>query len=146
MSTHSPDNNLPKPVRPYVGFLLSKAAQTVIVAVERALEPYHISSRDFGVLLFIAAEGPQPQAEIGRQLRIDRTTMVKIVDQLEIVGFVNRERDPNDRRAYALHLSEAGQNTLEELKNVVESAETSAMTALTAEEATMLRQMLLKLA
>ena len=41
-------------------------------------------------------------------MRVDRTTMVAIVDELEAAGFVDRQRNPEDRRAYALEATDAG--------------------------------------
>jgi DNA-binding MarR family transcriptional regulator len=38
---------------------------------------------------------------LSEELRIDRSVMVGIADDLEASGYVRRERDPADRRAYA---------------------------------------------
>jgi len=45
-------------------------------------------------------------------MRVDRTTMVAVVDELERNGFVERERDPDDRRAYALRANSQGRRVL----------------------------------
>jgi len=36
-------------------------------------------------------------------LRIDRTTMVALLDDLEAKGYVARQRHPRDRRAFLVH-------------------------------------------
>jgi DNA-binding MarR family transcriptional regulator len=41
-------------------------------------------------------------------MRIDRTTMVSLIDGLERAGYVKRERNPDDRRAYVITLTAAG--------------------------------------
>jgi DNA-binding MarR family transcriptional regulator len=86
-------------------FLASQAAQQL--ANER-LSPLGITAREFGVLTLLARTGQLSQQAIGEQLRIDRTTMVAMVDALEQAGFVRRERNPNDRRAYAVKLTLKG--------------------------------------
>jgi DNA-binding MarR family transcriptional regulator len=86
-------------------FLASQAAQQL--ANER-LSPLGITAREFGVLTLLARTGQLSQQAIGEQLRIDRTTMVAMVDALEQAGFVRRERNPNDRRAHAVKLTLKG--------------------------------------
>jgi DNA-binding MarR family transcriptional regulator len=90
------------------GFLLGKAAQIVVGAFEEALKPYGLRSREFGVLALIHQEGPQSQHRLGELLRIDRTTMVTVIDELEQRGLVQRTRDPADRRRYAITLTPEG--------------------------------------
>jgi DNA-binding MarR family transcriptional regulator len=46
--------------------------------------------------------GSLSQQAIGERLRIDRTTMVALIDDLERGGYVKRERNPHDRRAYVI--------------------------------------------
>jgi len=86
-------------------FLASQAAQQL--ANER-LSPLGITAREFGVLTLLARAGQLSQQAIGEQLRIDRTTMVAMVDVLEQAGFVRRERNLTDRRAYAVKLTPRG--------------------------------------
>src|SRR5947209_18060967 len=80
-------------------FLASQAAQQL--ANER-LSPLGITAREFGVLTLLARAGQLSQQAIGEQLRIDRTTMVAIVDALEQAEFGRRGRNPSDRRAVAV--------------------------------------------
>ena len=53
----------------------------------------------------IATEGPLSQQRLGERTALDRTTVVAIVDGLEEAGYVERRRDPDDRRAYALEVT-----------------------------------------
>lgn len=64
------------------------------------------------VLKMLAAVGPCSQQALSDELRIDRSVMVSIADDLERSGLVRRERNPNDRRAYAVSITEAGYETL----------------------------------
>jgi DNA-binding MarR family transcriptional regulator len=86
-------------------FLASQAAQQL--ANER-LSPLGITAREFGVLTLLARAGELSQQAIGEELLIDRTTMVAMIDALERAGLVLRERNPNDRRAYAVKLTPKG--------------------------------------
>ena len=48
------------------------------------------------------------QKALGDALRIDRTTMVALIDDLEGKGYVTRQRHPHDRRAFLVHPTGAG--------------------------------------
>jgi DNA-binding MarR family transcriptional regulator len=89
-------------------FLASQAAQQL--ANER-LAPLQISGRDFGLLTVLARDGKLSQQALGERLRIDRTTMVAMIDALERAGLVRRDRNPDDRRAYAIALTTKGRAT-----------------------------------
>lgn len=91
-----------------VGFLLSKAADQIERRFSDTLRPYGISPRQFGVLASIAHQGPQSQQKLGERLGIDRTSMVNIIDTLENMNLVDRVRDRDDRRRYAITLSKKG--------------------------------------
>ena len=66
----------------------------------------------FGALSVIDAAGPISQQELGDYVKKDRTTIVALVDDLEEEGLVERRRNPADRRAYALELTEKGHDWL----------------------------------
>ncbi len=61
------------------------------------------------VLQALGLDGARSIASIGQQLGLTPSTMTGIVDRLEDLGLVRRERDPNDRRATVLHLTRKGQ-------------------------------------
>lgn len=90
------------------GFLLGKAAQRAVLEFEGRLRPFGLRSREYGVLSLIQTAGPQSQQAIGEALRIDRTTMVNVIDGLERRNLVTRIRDPRDRRKYAITLTPDG--------------------------------------
>src|SRR6266516_2635703 len=48
------------------------------------------------------------QKALGDTLRIDRTTMVTLLDDLEDKGYVARQRHPRDRRAFLVHPTDSG--------------------------------------
>jgi DNA-binding MarR family transcriptional regulator len=91
-----------------VGFLLSKAADQSERRFAEALKEHKIAPRQYGVLASISSQGPQSQQQLGERLGIDRTSMVNIIDSLEDTGLVSRVRDREDRRRYAITLTEKG--------------------------------------
>ena len=138
------ENDIPDVVRSYLGFVLGKASQLVNETVDAHLEQYNIQVRHFGILQLIAGSKPLQQAEIGRLLRIDRTTMVKVIDELQKLNLIERQRDPDDRRAYAIYLTDKGKKLLPEMIERVQQAEQSALSNLTKSEREKLQGLLNK--
>ncbi len=106
------DTSPPEKVGPALqerpGALLFIASQAAQELANRRLAPLGFSVRAFGVLTLLAGAGPLSQQAIGEHLKIDRTTMVAMIDELEQLELVRRERDTRDRRAYAVTLTAKG--------------------------------------
>jgi DNA-binding MarR family transcriptional regulator len=75
-----------------------------------------------GVLQVVAALAPVSQREISDRLMLDPSDLVGLVDILERAGFVERRRDPLDRRRYALEITNAGELAAIRLKQVAREA------------------------
>lgn len=128
-----------------IGFLLAKAAQKVASSCETELATLGLTPRQVGLLRAISEHGPVSQGALGELLRIDRTTMVTLADELESTGLVCRERSPTDRRSYQLSLSQKGISKLQRGWTVIERAEAQELTRLTPKEQIQLRKLLHKL-
>ncbi len=139
------EDDLPDNLVPFIGFLISKAAQAIVANVDESLASFGITSRHYGIMIVLNQQAGLPQIAIAEKLRIDRTTMVKLVDVLEKEGFVERHRDPNDRRAYALSLSATGQKMLPKLTETVINEEKTALSKLSQDEVRTLFKLLVKL-
>lgn len=93
---------------PPLGFLLAESAQRAHRLTAEALAPIGVSPRESGVLRALRDEGPMRQRALGEHRRIDRTTVVALIDGLEARGLLQRVVDPADRRAHTLVLTAAG--------------------------------------
>ena len=56
--------------------------------------------RDYSLLTALMSTGPISQQRLAEQMRVNRTLVVGIVDELERRGWVERRRDADDRRSY----------------------------------------------
>ncbi len=141
----TPTAALPTALTASTGFLLSKAAQRAAADVEAALQPLGLRTRHYGALAALHEAGPLSQQRLGEWLRVDRTTMVAVVDDLERQGLVVRRRQATDRRAYALELTPAGTALLAQAREVIGAAEARALAALAAPERAQLHALLERL-
>lgn len=136
---------LPEAVSDRLGFLLGRAHLAHRQVAESRLESLGIRARESGALALLASEGPLSQQRLGQRMGVDRTTMVALVDELERKGLVARERDPGDRRAYALHLTSQGRRLLARAEKAVGRAEDEFLGALSAAERRQLKALLHRL-
>jgi DNA-binding MarR family transcriptional regulator len=144
---------LPKPLADRAGYLLARTHRAIHARAEEALTPLGLgegvvdcSPRHAGCLLVIAEEGPMSQHELGELIGVDRTTIVAVVDWLESQDLVERKRNPDDRRAYALQITPAGRRWLARADRAMRDAEQEFLDPLSAVERRQLKTLLRRLA
>ena len=74
---------LPPSLSTWPGYLLTFIAEHATERFERAVARHGIRSKHASVLVVIDAEGPMSQRALGRRLRIDKSPMVGLLDDLE---------------------------------------------------------------
>ncbi|MEU0502892.1 MarR family winged helix-turn-helix transcriptional regulator [Nocardia sp. NPDC005998] len=107
-------------------------------AVARAAE-IHAGAQRLGVgqqlvLKMLDAVGACSQQTLSAELRIDRSVMVSVCDDREKSGYLQRERNPRDRRSYAVTITDAGRERLSEAEAAIPAHLDETFTALTAAE------------
>jgi DNA-binding MarR family transcriptional regulator len=147
VSTQNRDDNWPEG-QPHplmarrLGYLLKHAQLRLSELTASALAPFGINGREAAVLLAIDDRDPLSQGDVARQMGIDRTTMVALIDELQQKGLVQRRPDSGDRRKNVVELTDAGRDTLRQASRAAEEAEQLFLTPLSADETAMLREAL----
>ncbi|MCI1590247.1 MarR family winged helix-turn-helix transcriptional regulator [Heyndrickxia oleronia] len=126
------------------GFLLGKILQQMENKFAEGLIPFNINARQYGVLLFIQENPYSSQKDISDNLQIDRTTMVSHIDHLETLGFVERAKNPNDRRSYSLMITEKGNDVLDSRWEFLNNIELGVLAPLNHNEKQLLKDLLVK--
>lgn len=101
-----------------VGFLLAKAYQRLFAHFRTLLEPYGITPQQFALLAFLWKQDGLSQTELAERTEVDRTTLGGLVDRLEKLKLVRRERHPQDRRAFLIFLTAEGRQLETELPSL----------------------------
>jgi DNA-binding MarR family transcriptional regulator len=125
-----------------LGYLLKHAQLRFFELGALALAPLAINGREAAVLRAIDAGLPVSQGEIARAMGVDRTTMVALIDDLQLKGLVQRCQDPDDRRKNVVELTDAGRATVRQAARVVEQAERDFLAPLSAGEAAQFKKTL----
>ena len=73
----------------------------------------------FSVLRAVSSgDGAASQRELGDLLGIDPSDLVGLIDVLETAGYVERRRDPADRRRYAITVTDGGRAAIGRFERV----------------------------
>lgn len=114
-----------QPVDPAaIGMLLNRAHRLARAKANEAARPTGIELQHAGVLAAVRAGGVRSQRELGAALGVDKSTLVRIVDDLERRNLLRRQRSPRDRRAYELLITEEGERRLDEANELFAEAMT----------------------
>lgn len=79
-------------------------------SLERLYEPSGLNEHKFAVLESLAAQHPKPSLPslLAGSIGITRSGMTDLLDQLEKKGWIERGRDPENRRTVKIRLTEQG--------------------------------------
>lgn len=91
-----------------VGKDISHLFRSISIFVGRELEPYGIGSAQFPFLMLLLHEDGVSQEQLANSIKCDRATSARSIARLLDAGYVRREVDPTDRRAYRVFLTEHG--------------------------------------
>lgn len=137
---------LPESLTRYTGFLIAKAHQRLWTLFGDECKRLGLGVPCGGVLQLLDEFGPMSQQQLGRKLRIDRTSMVKMVDALEEKDLARRRDHPEDRRIYLVEITAAGRKSLAELQNMADAMEKQLLAPFSEDEVKTIRRALLTLA
>lgn len=125
MATH---DELPSALIKSPSFQIERVRRHTKDEVERTLCKHEVSMRGFWVLTCVA-ENALSQSQLSSLLAVDASDMVRLVDSLEDLGWVKRDRDPKDRRRQIVTATKKGTKALGMLADEVADAEDRALDA-----------------
>lgn len=97
---------------------IAETAHSVRRAFDRRALKLGVTRAQWRLMLRLAASPSLRQVEVAELLDIEPITLCRIVDRLEEAGLVERQRDPSDRRAWLLNLTESAEPLLEKLRGI----------------------------
>jgi MarR family transcriptional regulator, organic hydroperoxide resistance regulator len=108
-----------------LGFLspLHKASRQISVYLDDQTQSPAVSPVEGHLLTYLGSYAPAPIGELVRVFGIKQSTFTSILDRLEKAGLVRRELNPDDRRSFLIHITDAGRELAKELTRRLETFE-----------------------
>ena len=98
--------------------------------------------RQVMLLSYLRYGAPALQQQLCEALWLDPNNCVLLLNELEDMGYVERRRDPADRRRHMVELTDAGRAALDRAERAQESVGDEIFAALSDEERVTLRSLL----
>ncbi|GAA4330137.1 DNA-binding MarR family transcriptional regulator [Actinomadura luteofluorescens] len=102
------DEELRLPVQVGVAFLLAQLGAHGAGRFAERIAELDLTPPQAGLLRMLAAAPGRSQRELADQLGMPPSRFVPFADELEQRGLIERRRNPEDRRLYALYLTDQG--------------------------------------
>jgi DNA-binding MarR family transcriptional regulator len=103
-------------------FQLAKANQAGARFWLKKVSALHLTAVQGMVIRFLYDNDRLTSSELGRKTDLDSATLTGILDRLEAGGFIERRRNPEDRRSIRIHLTEKGRASGEKVAQLMEEA------------------------
>ena len=95
---------------------IAETAHAVRRAFDRRAAPLGVTRAQWRVLAWLDRDPGLRQVELADHLDVEPITLCRIIDRLQESGLVERRRDPEDRRAWRLHLTDKAGPLVDELR------------------------------
>jgi DNA-binding MarR family transcriptional regulator len=112
----------------------------------KALEPYGLAGCQYLFLVTLNKNNGTSQEKISEYLKIDKTTTAKAIKKLEDNGFVFRDIDDVDKRAYKVYLTDKAREIMPFIHETMSKWENLVLSDISEDEYEMLEIILKKMA
>src|SRR5882724_6879565 len=140
------NHNIVQKTKAPLAFLLAQVGAHAAMRFGERIARLNLTPPDAGILRLLGGSGGLSQQELSTRLGIHPSRLVAILDALEEQRLVERQPNADDRRQYALHLTEKGRGTLSEIGRIGREHMESVCASLTTDEREKLGELLQKIA
>jgi len=116
------------------GFLLNDVARLMRTVYDRRVKSLGLTRSQWWVLNHLFRGDGVTQTELAETLEIEKATLGRLLDRLEAKGWVRREDDATDRRAWRVYLTDEVGPAMRELRAVAAELRRDALAGLSAAE------------
>jgi MarR family transcriptional regulator for hemolysin len=116
------------------GFLLMDVSRLMRTVYDRRVKSVGLTRSQWWVLNHLFRSPGVKQTELAALLEIERPTLGRLLDRLQRKGWVRREDDPRDRRAWRIYLTKAAEPAMRKLRKQAAKLRSDALAGLSAAE------------
>ncbi|WP_374231364.1 MarR family winged helix-turn-helix transcriptional regulator [Pseudonocardia sp. DR1-2] len=127
-------------------FLLAQLGAHAAARFAERVAELDLTAPQTGLLRAVATGPGRSQQELAGYLGMPPSRLVALVDGLAARGLVERRRNPDDRRLYALHPTAEGERMLGRVAEVARAHDDELLAALDPAERETLRELLARIA
>lgn len=102
---------------------LHKASRQLSLHLESRTGERGVSPTEGHILTYLRGYAPASVGDLVRVFGIKQSTFTSMLDRLESAGLVRREVNPEDRRSFLIHLTDAGVELTDRLNQVLHDLE-----------------------
>jgi len=116
------------------GFVLNDVARSLRTAYDRRVRDLGLTRSQWWVLNHLYRNPGLTQSDLAELLEVEKPTLGRLLDRLEAKGWVRREHDARDRRAWRVYLTEAAEPQMRALRKRAGELMRDALSGLSAAE------------
>jgi DNA-binding MarR family transcriptional regulator len=98
------------------GYLVNDVARLMRTEYDRRVRSLGLTRSQWWVLNYLFRHPGVTQSELAAILEVERATLGRLLDRLQAKGWVRREDDARDRRAWRVHLTAAADPMMRKLR------------------------------
>ena len=104
-----------------LGFLISDLSRLLRKRFDERARLIGVTRQQWRTLSVLKRHEGSNQGMLAELLEVEPITLGRMIDRLEEAGWVERRRDPGDRRVWRIHLTDAAQPILLQLKTIADA-------------------------
>ncbi len=113
-----------------LGYWAAIVAQQYYTLMLHRLQKYDLDRGFYAMLMIADAEGKLSQQQLAQTMKIEKVTMLRIIDLLSAKGYVERFDDPGDRRKHLIRLLPKGRPVVKDIRKAYQELNDLAFTGL----------------
>lgn len=102
-----------------IGKEINELARDIRKFLSSHLDKYSLGDGQFGILYELLHNEGVSQDELRRRRNVDKATIAKAVKKLIDHGYLYKERDANDKRAFCLYTTPKGRELKPEIERII---------------------------
>jgi MarR family transcriptional regulator for hemolysin len=134
------------PLEPFehlLGFMLNDVSRLLRTRFDQRAKSHGLTRSQWRVLVHLARAEGIIQSGLAEILEVERMTLGRLIDRLEVAGWVERRRDSKDRRVRRLYLTAMARPTLSDIMKIATDMHDEALHGLSNDDLNQLMQTLL---
>ena len=125
------------------GFLVNDVARALRTEYDRRVRELGLTRSQWWVMNHLYRNPGLTQSELAEILEVKKPSVGRLLDRLEAKGWIRREHDARDRRAWRVHLGEAAEPQMRALRKRAAELMGDALAGLSAADRERLVELLL---